>query len=158
VVAIAREADSYRRIRRYGRAGLAIDLAMHHPTFDASLRPKQPAGGAMLVSMRTDSGSRLSERDLAVHPERNVDIAVAAADLDEYLDAVRAADHVVTDRLHVVVTAVMTGTRVSYVDPYEQKISYYLAFTFRDEARHLVDQVSLDWLVDHELVVCRGAA
>jgi hypothetical protein len=154
VIGLARDADSYRRISAFGRANLGLDLALHQPSFDPSLTPKtSPRSGTTLVAMRTDAGSLLGRKGLAVHPDVNRDIALDAVDLTGYVDAVRAADSVITDRLHVVATAVMTGTRVQYVDPYDRKISAYVAFTFRSEADHLLEEVSYEWLLRHGHVV-----
>jgi exopolysaccharide biosynthesis predicted pyruvyltransferase EpsI len=133
-------------------------MALHHPDFDPSLKPKHAGDGHTLVAMRTDHGSALPQHGLAVHPHSNRDIALEADTLDHYLDIVRGAAAIVTDRLHVVVAAVMTGTRVTFVDPNDQKISRYVSFTFRDQADHLVQQVSFEALREQGFVVPAGAS
>jgi len=158
VVAMARDAHSYRAITRFGRADLGLDLALHHPDFDPSLKPKYDGDGPTLVAMRTDHGSALHDHGLAVHPHANRDIAVEADTLDHYLDVIRGAANIVTDRLHVVVAAVMTGTRVTFVDPNDRKISRYVSFTFRDQADHLVQHVSFATLLEQGFVVPAGAS
>lgn len=82
--------------------------------------------------------------------------------LDWYADAklvssVLATDLAVTDRIHVVVTAVITGTEMLYIDPYDQRISRYLSFTFRDGADRLVRQVPREWLQAHAYVLAMAS-
>ena len=51
-----------------------------------------------------------------------------------------------SDRLHVVVAAVMLGKAVHYVDPSRRKISAYVDYVFRDEFRNRLVQRDEQWL------------
>lgn len=150
VFAFARDATSFGRIKRFGQAMLAMDPALYaldfHPQ-DREGRSKTDETGA-LVALRTDAGSLLAQKNLQPCAG-NDDISLSRATLTDFLDAIRSAPTAVTDRLHVVVAAVMLGKTVRYVDPYESKISRYVEFTFRDDLKNQVQQRDESWLVDH---------
>ena len=78
-----------------------------------------------------------------------------APDLDAFLDAVDAAAHVVTDRLHIAVSAVMLGKRLSWIDPYDRKISTYLAFAFEEPQRRRCAPLSLEELQERGWLVAK---
>ena len=89
-------------------------------------------------------------------PQRNRDLSRVAPDLDAFLDAVDAAAHVVTDRLHIAVSAVMLGKRLSWIDPYDRKISSYLAFAFAEPQRRRCTPLAIEDLQDRGWLVPRG--
>lgn len=142
VWAIARQPLSYAAIRPFGRAVLLPDPALWCRRFyesssapALSSAPASDDDGPLLLALRTDRGSSLVELPLRPAPERNRDLSRSAPDLDAFLDAVEAAAVVVTDRLHIAVSAVMFGKRLRWIDPYDRKISAYLAFAFDDRQR-----------------------
>ncbi len=53
---------------------------------------------------------------------------------------------VVSDRLHVVVSALMLGKSVHFVDPSRSKISSYVDFAFRGEFDRQLRQHDEQWL------------
>lgn len=149
VFAFARETTSYRAIKDVGRAVLAFDPALYAWSFDLSAeRTADWIHEPTLISLRTDSGSRLHESGLRIDPSRNTDISEEARDLEDFVQRIRRSRRVVTDRLHVVVAGIMSGIPVDYVDPYRQKISEYVHFTFGREAEGLVVKRSPEWLAE----------
>ena len=149
VYPFAREPVSYRAIKDFGRAVLAFDPALY--AWDFVLRPRSDSVDSDkrgLVSLRTDAGSVLHRARLVVHPERKDELSVSASNLDAFLERIRTADRVVTDRLQVVVASIMTGTSVDYVDPYDREISSYLDFTFGRQVTGLVVRRELRWLLE----------
>jgi hypothetical protein len=159
VYAFAREANSYGQIKSFGRAALALDPALyamgfsaHHPALT-----EEPVSGSTLVALRTDRDSRLEERGWRPVNDRNDDISVTSKSLAEFLERIRSVDLVVTDRLHVVVAAVMLGKSVRFVDPANRKISRYVDFSFRDEFRDQLGQRDDQWLAAQGFVEPLGA-
>lgn len=149
VVTLARDLHSYRATLPHGRTGFSLDLALYCPGFDPAFGGRvHPSGGTSLLSLRTDRSSALAATGLTAAPG-NLDVSLEAADLDEFLALVRAADEVVTDRLHVLVAAVMSGVPVHYVDATHHKLARYVSFTFGPDAAHLLHPVDQDWLVRH---------
>lgn len=170
VWAIARQPLSYAAIRPFGRAVLMPDPALWCRRFHQeaplpapeSAAPHEPVDpddpeGPLLLALRTDRGSCLADLPLRPDPQRNQDLSRVAPDLDAFLDAVDAAAHVVTDRLHIAVSAVMLGKRLSWVDPYDRKISAYLSFAFSEPQRRRCRPLTLDELKDRGWLVPRGA-
>ncbi|MFM8890606.1 MAG: polysaccharide pyruvyl transferase family protein [Planctomycetia bacterium] len=160
VHAFAREARSYEQIREFGRAAVAFDCAVYARCLQGGAFGGRepwplpaPERTRRLVALREDEGSMLARHGVAVDPRFNRDISRTAAGLEEFLTAVDAADFVITDRLHVAVTAVMSGRFVRYLDPFDRKISTYLDFTFRDEIRGRAEPCSVAWLVEQSAVV-----
>jgi exopolysaccharide biosynthesis predicted pyruvyltransferase EpsI len=155
VFAYARDAASYRAARPFGRTSLAFDPALFCPLLDVdhSSATEPQASHRRLVTFREDRASRLAELGYAVNPAVNRDIGSTARDLGDFVAAVRGVDEVVTDRLHVAVTAVMCGKRLAYCDPHERKISTYCAFTFRDAFAETARACSLDELVTMDCLV-----
>ena len=158
VYAFAREARSYFEIKRFGRAAPAFDPALYYerfPVWDESV-PVVRESTHRLIALREDKGSLLGHHGFAPNPQVNRDISRTAAGLEGFLTAIVSVDLVVTDRLHVAVAAVMAGKRLLYFDPYDQKISTYFSFTFRDEFADRAGPCSLEWLVDSGLVITRS--
>lgn len=149
VFPFAREVTSYRAIKDLGRAVLAFDPALYAWSFELpAARPLDLIGEHTLVSLRTDAGSRLHQSGLRIDHSRNIDISAEAHDLEDFLSLIRGSARVVTDRLHVVVACIMSGYPVDYVDPYSQKISEYLHFTFGGEVEDLVVKRDPEWLAE----------
>ena len=148
VVVLARDLHSYRAALPHGRTGFSLDLALHCPGFDAGFGGRVAASnGQTLVALRTDKSSALAAAGL-VADHRNLDVSVDGADLDEFLATIRSAEEVVTDRLHALVTAVMSGVPVHYVDATNDKLTRYVSFTFGPDAAHLLHRVDHQWLLD----------
>lgn len=157
VYAFAREPYSYRQIKHLGRAALAFDPALHCAAF-RSMPAHSGAGvktGRILVALRTDVGSLLPQQGYCPNPQRNDDISLTAVGLDSFLEAIRGAEVVITDRLHVAVATVMYGRDLVYIDPYDNKISTYFAFAFGDAFCQRIRRCRLAWLVEQDLVVPR---
>jgi exopolysaccharide biosynthesis predicted pyruvyltransferase EpsI len=134
VWAFARQPRSYAAIRRFGRAALMPDPALWCRRFhDPPPQPPTAAAASLaplLLALRTDKGSCLGTLPYRPTPDLNRDLSCCAPDLDAFLDAVASAAHIVTDRLHIAVAAVMLGRSLSWIDPYDGKISGYLAYAF----------------------------
>lgn len=161
VWAIARQPLSYAAIRPFGRAVLMPDPALWCRRFHPSAATPVPATpgddpeGPLLLALRTDRGSCLADLPLRPDPQRNQDLSRVSPDLDAFLDAVDAAGHVVTDRLHIAVSAVMLGKRLSWIDPYDRKISSYLAFAFAEPQRRRCTPLAIEDLQDRGWLVPR---
>jgi exopolysaccharide biosynthesis predicted pyruvyltransferase EpsI len=162
VWAIARQPLSYAAIRPFGRAVLMPDPALwcrrFHPSAASPVAatPGDDPEGPLLLALRTDRGSCLADLPLRPDPQRNQDLSRLSPDLDAFLDAVDAASHVVTDRLHIAVSAVMLGKRLSWIDPYDRKISSYLAFAFAEPQRRRCTPLAIEDLQDRGWLVPRG--
>lgn len=155
VYAYAREADSYVAARPFGRASLAFDPALYSPLFQRVPSPVADvvASPRRLVALREDKSSRLSELGYATNPAVNRDISLTTQTAEAFVAAVRDADEVITDRLHVAVATVMCGKRLVYFDPQDRKISTYVRFTFRDAYAATVRPCSVEQLVEMGYVV-----
>jgi hypothetical protein len=154
VFAFAREPASYRAIRRWGRANLGFDPALYYFPFDRerAVAPLSDSPKA-LVALRTDSGSLLADQGLLPNPAVNNDISVTTRSLNDFLESVRQAELVITDRLHVAVASLGLGRHLCFVDPYDKKISTYLDFVFRDEFSDLAQRRDEGWLVENNLAM-----
>jgi exopolysaccharide biosynthesis predicted pyruvyltransferase EpsI len=155
VFAFAREVRSYRAIKSFGRAALSFDCAVYYHRFadrDDTGAPRA-AGDDVLLALREDEGSLLALHGVAANPARNDDISLTRTSLDDWLGAIAAADAVVTDRLHVAVAGVLLGKAVTYLDPYDGKISTYASYTFRDAFESGLRPCSVEWLRANDLVV-----
>jgi exopolysaccharide biosynthesis predicted pyruvyltransferase EpsI len=158
VYAFAREARSYREVSRFGRAAPAFDPAIyfeHFPAWDGNA-PAICETTSRLIAFREDKGSLLGHHGFIPNPELNRDISLKATGLEDFLAAIFSVEMVVTDRLHVAVAAVMSGKRLLFLDPYDQKISTYFSFTFRDEFVERAGPCSLEWLVASGFIIARS--
>jgi exopolysaccharide biosynthesis predicted pyruvyltransferase EpsI len=70
--------------------------------------------------------------------EDNEDLSTASPNLNQFLERIRASEIIFTDRLHVVVAAVLLGKQVEYLDPRNRKISNYIEFNFESDFKKLV--------------------
>jgi exopolysaccharide biosynthesis predicted pyruvyltransferase EpsI len=148
VWAFAREEKSYTKIKQYGRAAIALDLALFAFDFETANYPERSDQdlGVVLIALRTDAGSMLSINNLT-QVKLNNDIGLTCRNLDEFLDLIQRHDSIITDRLHVAVASLMLGKTVRYVDPYNQKISRYTKFNFGDEFGKSFQQRDESWLL-----------
>ena len=153
VWAFAREAKSYTKIKHYGRAAIALDSALYAFNFETvnHLERSDQDLGVVLIALRTDAGSMLPVKNLT-QVESNNDISLTCRNLDEFLDLIQSHDSIITDRLHVAVASLMLGKTVRYADPYNQKISRYAKFNFRDEFEKSFQQRDESWLLDRGYV------
>lgn len=149
VYAFAREVESFAKIKAFGRAALAPDPALWAREFMQTAQTGRNDNnlGTALVALRTDAGSLLPDQALRPAPQ-NDDVSLTTTSLEEFLERIGAVDTVVTDRLHVVVGAVMLGKDVRFLDPYSNKISRYIRYNFQDECAGRVKQRNQQWLVD----------
>lgn len=148
VFAFARDAESYTLIKRFGRAALGLDPALWaFDGFAASLKSAGSASNhATLLALRTDASSTLHLSGVQASA-RNNDLSASSASLQEFLDSIRRSETVVSDRLHVVVASLAMGKSVSYLDPWNEKISRYSRFNFRNEFDSRLRQVNVQWLI-----------
>ena len=148
VYALAREVGSYTRIKHYGRAGIALDPALYAFDFKAPNFPNRSDNelGRELIVFRDDAGSMLPCKNL-MPAQLNNDISLTCQNLDEFLHIINQSDSVITDRLHVAVAGLMLGKTVRYTDPYNQKISRYAKFNFRDDFFKIFQQRDESWLL-----------
>jgi exopolysaccharide biosynthesis predicted pyruvyltransferase EpsI len=148
VYAFARDAESFRKIRSYGRAALAMDPALWAMEFvpPTTSRTDEDLGN-VLLALRTDVGSCLPQLGLRPSAENN-DISASTGSLPEFLECVKAVDTVVTDRLHVAVAAIMLGKHVRFPDLHNRKISRYIEYNFADEFSERIQQRSAKWLLE----------
>lgn len=151
VWAFARQPRSYAAIRRFGRAVLMPDPALWCRRFHEQA-PPAAAGtvsrlAPLLLALRTDKGSCLGSLPFRPVPDLNRDLSCCAPDLDGFLESVASAAHIVTDRLHIAVAAVMLGKSLSWLDPYDGKISGYLAYAFDEEQLSRCSPIAIEDLV-----------
>jgi exopolysaccharide biosynthesis predicted pyruvyltransferase EpsI len=153
VYPFARDAHSYSKIKIFGKASLSLDPALWAIDFVSTKGDKKEwdinsTQAKTILALRTDKGSMLAVHGLqpAIH---NNDISLTCIDLVEFLNMIRQSQIVVTDRLHVVVAAIMLGNQVHFVDPYDEKISRYISYNFGDYFSTQLTQQSMDWLLTH---------
>ena len=153
VFAYARDSFSYRKIKKYGRATLAPDLALWASDFipSSTSGSAEHPEGRVLLALRTDAASRLSALGFQLSNTNN-DVSATSPTLSEFLETIEYADSVVTDRLHVAVATILLGKTLHYVDPLDDKISRYLAYTFRGHISEVFNQQSDQWLLNHGMV------
>jgi exopolysaccharide biosynthesis predicted pyruvyltransferase EpsI len=148
VFSYAREAESYGKIKAYGKAALSLDPALW--AFDFNNDRRLDAGdndlGKVLVALRTDAGSLLTQNNFK-QADFNDDISLSKPNLSEFLSSISEADTIISDRLHVVVASTMLGKSVRFVDPFNEKISRYVGYTFEDEFNHRLQQRDERWLL-----------
>lgn len=156
VFPFARDSYSYNQVKLMSQVSLSLDPALYAFDFEAATRKTTSDDnlGDVLLALRTDASSLLMHNDL--QPGRsNSDISVISQDLDQFLKSIREVDTVVTDRLHVVVAAVMLGKTVRYVEPSNYKISRYVDFNFRHEFDDQIQQRDYKWLTERGFAVSK---
>jgi len=156
VFPFAREAESYAKIKGYGRAELALDLALWAgDCVSAQPDDYEQSPKNQLLAMRKDAGSLLVDNGFKAAKHNN-DISLSCKNLSEFWGCIRESSEVVTDRLHVAVAAVMLNKHVHYVDPYDHKISRYIRFNFQDEFHSQLHHHDPLWLMEQGLAVRLG--
>jgi len=153
VWAFARDAYSFVKIKRYGRAAIAPDLALFAYKFkvlDNSFRSDGNLG-TVLIALRTDKSSMLPRRNFKPVQSNN-DVSLTFQNLDKFMDHIQQHDSVITDRLHVAVGSLMLGKTVRFVDPSNQKISRYAKFNFGDDFAGHFQQRNESWLLDNGFI------
>ncbi len=156
VFPFARDSYSYNQVKLFTQVSLSLDPALYAFDFETATRKIAPSNnlGEVLLALRTDASSLLMHHGLQPGP-MNSDISVTYQDLDQFLKSIREVDTVVTDRLHVVVAAVMLGKTVRYVDPWSYKISRYVDFNFRHEFDDQIQQRDYKWLTERGFAVSK---
>lgn len=154
VFPFARDSYSYNQVKLITQVSLSLDPALYAFDFETATKKIAPDNnlGEVLLALRTDASSLLIQHGLQPGP-MNSDISVTYQDLDQFLKSIREVDTVVTDRLHVVVAAVMLGKTVRYVDPSNYKISRYVDFNFRHEFNDQIQQRDCKWLTGRGFAV-----
>jgi hypothetical protein len=155
VIAIAREMQSFQAISAAGCRLVSMDCALHHHRFSPQSLPITAlgAGGDVLLALRRDKGSPLGPLGLEPNRTLNNDISLSTKSLDEWLDKISRAGAVVTDRLHVAAAAVLMGKKLDMIDPYDNKLSAYLAFCFEGERGDQIQCRTIQWLVSEGLAM-----
>lgn len=150
VYPFAREAHSYSKIKNLGKASLSLDPALWAFDFvppQGKIKEwgKNTNQANTILALRTDQGSLLADHGLqpAIH---NTDISLTCTGLIKFLDTIRQSQIIITDRLHVVVAAIMLGKQVNFVDPYDEKISWYIRYNFGDHFSNQLTLQTMDWL------------
>jgi exopolysaccharide biosynthesis predicted pyruvyltransferase EpsI len=151
VFPFARDAHSYSKIKVFGKASLSLDPALWTIDFVPTQDDKKEwdidtAQVKSILALRTDKGSILADHGLQPAINNN-DISLTCTDLNDFLNMIRQAHIVITDRLHVVVAAMMLGKQVHFVDPYDEKISRYIRYNFGDHFSNQLTQQTMDWLL-----------
>lgn len=140
VFPIARDLQSFSEIRSFGRSGLALDPALYAIDLESPIPMAWDPGfepSEILICWRTDLDSSLTSLGLLAG-EENEDLSTVSPNLNQFLERIRASDVIFTDRLHVLVAAVLLGKPVKYLDPKNRKISNYIEFNFESDFEELV--------------------
>ena len=153
VYPFCRDSESYGKLKQLGKAGLGLDLALW--AFDFRTPTSDIFGdtnpGNVLLALRTDSASSIDMENFSFSQTNN-DISLTTRNLNDFLEKILAADTVVTDRLHVVVSGVMLGKNVRFVDPFNYKITRYLRHNFGSRFTERTQQRDVNWLSDQGYV------
>lgn len=155
VYLFAREPISYSSIKVSGRASLCLDCALFFNQFTVRnvLDVRIEKNDSILLALREDQGSLLAHSGFKPNPTMNRDISLTSPTLDGWVDSIRKASTVVTDRLHVAVAAVLFEKKLIYFETYNKKISTYFSYAFRDHFSDRIRSCSLSWLVNNHFVM-----
>jgi exopolysaccharide biosynthesis predicted pyruvyltransferase EpsI len=104
-----------------------------------------------LLALRMDQGSLLADHGFAPAASNN-DISLSCGNLDEFIHAIRSVNIIITDRLHVMVAAVMLGKQIKFVDPYNHKISRYIEFNFGKGFSEQLSHKTIEWLLVNQYI------
>lgn len=144
VFPMARDPLSLQRLAPFGRGRALMDCALFHRRFSPSSMVS--AGNKMLVALRSDKASPLTLAGLTPNSSVNEDISCTTRKVDDWLDRISLAATVVTDRLHVAAAAVLLGKALIAIDPYDHKLSAYMAFAFQDSFSERICFRPVSWL------------
>jgi GT2 family glycosyltransferase/exopolysaccharide biosynthesis predicted pyruvyltransferase EpsI len=117
----ARERVSYEQIRTVCRADLAHDCA-----FFFNYAPYRTKGKGTLLAFRTDREAIAGQK----LPQENIDISTECETLDEWLWTISRHEVVHTNRAHVIIAAIMLGTRVVYGVSNYHKVGAIVDYSF----------------------------
>jgi exopolysaccharide biosynthesis predicted pyruvyltransferase EpsI len=158
VVFFAREVKSFTRTKDVTPIGLGVDLALFSQHFDQVKLSDHDSQNKSLLCLRTDAASQIVNAGFSPNVKINRDISVELPNLDSWIVAIREAELIVTDRLHVAVAGVMLNKKLFYIDPDDEKISSYFNFTFGSlTPTEDVFKVDLSWLNDKNYLKSRSA-
>jgi exopolysaccharide biosynthesis predicted pyruvyltransferase EpsI len=154
VMALARDAQSFGSIKELGRSGIGMDPSLYAFNFLPNSRNTYDDNdqGKVLLALRTDVGSVLFKHGLCPG-KTNDDLSLTTNSLNEFLGVIHLADSIVTDRLHVAVAGMMLGKNVRFFDPYNQKITRYAEYNFRNDFGAQLQPRSATWLRQHGYAV-----
>jgi len=152
VFAITREMQSFDSLEPFGRRLAAMDCAIYHRRFTPQ-SAANTAGGDKLLVLRRDKGSPLIPRSLQPNPTLNEDVSIVAHSVEDWLNRIDGAGTVITDRLHVAVAAILLGRKLIMIDPYDSKLSSYVAFAFEDSFDERIERRTVEWLAAEGLAV-----
>jgi exopolysaccharide biosynthesis predicted pyruvyltransferase EpsI len=107
----------------------------------------------MLLVLRGDKGSPLVAKSLKPNPVLNDDIGATASDVCDWLNRIDSVRKIITDRMHVAVAAILLGKQVVMINPYDNKMPSYRAFTFGDSFSERIQQQTVEWLAAEGLAV-----
>jgi len=156
VTLFAREQNSYSKAKSFGRVGLGVDLALFSHYFEVADTNKSTSNQGVLVCLRTDAASTLTNGSYSLNNQKNNDISITKSDLDGWMQAIKDSDSIVTDRLHIAVSAVMLDKGLFYIDADVSKISNYFKFTFGSTTpTDRVVKIDLEWLVERGYVLSK---
>ena len=143
----AREQNSFSKAKRFAQVGLGIDLALFSKYFDVVDSNDSIANQDTLVCLRTDQASRVISAAYSLNNQINNDISITKSNLDDWMRAIKGSETIVTDRLHVAVSAVMLNKNLFYLDANVNKISNYFEFTFGSKTPTSKSvKIDLEWL------------
>jgi len=153
VAFFAREAHSFSKSKGFGVVGLGVDLALFSQYFNVIGSNKSSPNLETLVCLRTDEASKVTSGGYSLNNQVNNDISVTKSDLDGWMQAIKYSESIVTDRLHIAVSAVMLNKKLFYIDADVNKLSNYFEFTFGSTSpTSEVILVDLEWLSNKKYV------
>jgi len=154
VFCIAREARSYNQIKQLAKVGIGLDLALHYFGKRIEYISEDSDIESLLIALRQDQGSMLSTAEFEVLGNLNNDISWTSKDLEHFVNQIETATLVVTDRLHIALTAVMLGKKLYYLETHDDKIKTYLEYHFGQIVCEQFREINFDDL--KELLAARG--
>lgn len=154
VFPIARDFQSFSEIRSFGRSGLAPDPALYAIDIEAPIRlplESRSEPSELLICWRTDVDSSLTHLGLLASKD-NEDLSTVSLNINQFLERIQASGIIFTDRLHVLVAAVLLGKQVHYLDSKNRKISNYIEFNFESDFVELVRPANPSELLRQRIV------
>ena len=148
VFCIARETRSYNQIKQIAKVGIGLDLALHYFEKRIEYFSEVSDKECLLVALRQDQGSLLSTREFEDLSKLNNDISWTSKDLEDFVNQIQTATLVITDRLHIAVTAVMLGKKLYYFETYDDKIKNYFEYHFGQTNCKQFREINLEELME----------
>ena len=141
VMATVPDAATYASLKAHGRVELDVDPAIYLPAFGSSLSNpswEQAFDGAARSDQRgTRSLTLLGDTPWSSSP---------CDDLDRLLADLAASDTVITDQWHVLLSSLLLGRHVDYIDTPSGPLRSRLMFHFGGEAGALATPRDAGWL------------